>query len=267
MFDNLPLVNKVDIPTSINEIKYLHPFNDLSPEEQLQAQNIIKKFEDISSEKNGLGRTSLITHVIDTGHSPAIKQRYYRLSPELLKEMNRQLDEMLEMGVVEPSSSSWNNPTLLTPKTNGEMCFCLDSRKLNAVSKKDAYPLPYISNILDQLRDARYLSSIDLKSSFWQIALDESSKEKTAFTVPGRGLFQFKVMCFGLTSAPTTQQRLMDNLFGPEFNGKVFAYLDDIIIATSSFSSHIHLLHKVKERLKFAVLTSTLSKCHFLGKN
>lgn len=254
------------IEAAVSRVNRLHPFDTLTLEQKKLAEEVCQMFEEISAEKKGLGRTHLISHHIDTGDAAPIKQRYYVMSPDKLRELNRQLDEMIEMDVVEPSSSPWNNPITMAPKANGEMRFCLDSRKLNEVSKHDAYPLPYINNILDQLRDACFLSSIDLKSAFWQIPLTPSSKEKTAFTVPSRGLFQFKVMCFGLTSAPATQQRLMDKLFGPEFGGRVFIYLDDIVVVNKTFEDHIDLLKRVFERLRSANLTVSLSKCCLFRK-
>lgn len=262
--DNLDSLD--DNSFEVMRVGRLHPFDSLSEEQKLQVTNIYQSFEEISSDVKGLGRTHLITHKIDTADAEPIKQRYYPMSPQKLRELNRQLDEMLALDVVEPSNSPWNNPVTMAPKANGELRFCLDSRKLNQVSKHDAYPLPYIRQILDQLSNCQFLSSIDLKSAFWQIPLEESSREKTAFTVPGRGLFQFKVMCFGLTSAPATQQRLMDKLFGPEFDGKVFIYLDDIIIISSSFSKHLDLLKRVRERLLSAGLTINLKKSSFFRK-
>lgn len=260
--------NQTSDPT-VDEVvpeKHLCSFQELTHDQRAIADGIIRSFEGISFERKGLGRTHLLTHTIDTGDSPPIKQRYYPISPHRLVELNRQLDEMLEQDVVEPSTSAWNNPTLFTAKSNGELRFCLDSRKLNSVSKRDAYPLPYISRILDQLRDAKFLSSIDLKSAFWQIPLDEASRERTAFTVPKRGLFQFKVMCFGLTGAPGTQQRLMDKLFGPEFNDRLFVYLDDIIIVSQTFEEHISLLTRVLDRLSAANLTINFGKSQFFRK-
>jgi hypothetical protein len=267
IFSKLPFEDRSIEASRVTEVRSLHEFDKLTSEQKTLAGEVVHLFEDICYEKCGMGRTSLITHTIDTGSVEPIKQRYYCLSPERLKVLHRLLDEMLEMGVVEPSTSPWNNPVLLVPKPNGELRFCLDSRKLNGVSKSDAYPLPYISRILDRLRDARYLSSIDLKNAFWQINLNsQSSREKTAFTVPGRGLFHFVVMCFGLKGAPATQQRLMDRLFGPEFSDKVFVYLDDIVVATSTFQEHLSLLKRVFERLKSANLTINLEKSHFFRK-
>lgn len=137
---------------------YIHPLDTLTAEQRSQADRIITSFEDIAFERVGLGKTTLIQHTIYTGNAKPIKQRYYPMSPEKLKELNRELDKMLELDVVEPSRSGWNNPTLMTPKASGELRFCLDSRKLNEVSKHDAYPLPYISQILDSLRNTFHLS-------------------------------------------------------------------------------------------------------------
>ena len=161
-------------------------------------------------------------------------QKQYNFSPVIRREIERELDEMLAKDVVEPSHSPWCSPVLIVKKPNGENRLCLDSRQLNKVTKRDTYPLPRVSNILDNLKNAKFLSTIDLKSAFWQISLDEASKEKTAFAVPGRGLFHFKVMPFGLVNASQTQQRLMDILFHA-LEGRVWAYLDDIVICSASF--------------------------------
>ena len=107
---------------------------------------------------------------------------------------------------------------------------CLDFRKLNAISKKDAYPLPYMTDILRQLKAVKYISKIDLRSAFNQIPLEKNSRSYTAFTVPGRGLFEFKRMPFGLSGAAATFQRLIDKVITPEMRPNVFSYLDDIII-------------------------------------
>lgn len=246
--------------------KALHDFESLSERERSQVEEVIKEFEEISSEKRGLGRTHLITHKIDTGDHPPIKQRYYQMSPEKLAEMNRQLDQMLADDVVEPSQSPWNNPVTLVTKSDGSFRFCLDSRKLNAISKHDAYPAPHVNHILDQLKGAKYLTSLDLKSAYFQTLLTEDSREKTAFTVPSRGLFQFKVMSFGLTSASATQQRLMDRLFGPEFPN-VLVYNDDLVLwSSSTLADHLDLLRKVKVKLREANLTINMSKCQFCRK-
>ena len=141
---------------------------------------MINKFKSISFDTRGLGKTSLLSCEIETEGRP-IKQRYYNIAPAKLKLLEAELDNMLKLGVVEPSNGSWSNPIVTVQKKDGTVRFCLDSRKLNKVTKKDSYPLPYINFIFDNLKGARYISSIDLSKAFWQIPLVNSSKEKTAF--------------------------------------------------------------------------------------
>lgn len=241
---------------------YIHGYDNLSVNEKSVADNIIAQFEDISAERKGLGKTNLIVHHLDTGDAQPIRQRYYRMSPEKQRILVEQVDEMLGLDVIEPCESAWSSPVLLVTKKNGQPRFCLDSRKLNSVTRKDAYNLPYVSEILDNLRDARYLSSIDLSKAFWQIQIAVEDRDKTAFYVPGRGTFRFQRTAFGLTNAPATQQRLVDLLFR-EFDLKVFAYLDDIIIISEDFNSHVSLLQRVLDKLRQANLTVNLEKCRF----
>lgn len=241
---------------------HITPYENLDDSQRLIVDNIVDQFRDISLEHKGLGRTSVISHKIDTGDAAPIRQRYYRMSPEKQRILTQEVDEMLSLDVVEPCESAWSSPVLIVYKKNGQPRFCLDSRKLNSVTKHDAYSLPYITEILDNLRDAKFLSSIDLSKAFWQIPIVEEDRDKTAFYVPGRGSLRFKTTAFGLTNAPATQQRLVDLLFG-DFDLKTFAYLDDIIIISSSFEEHVSLLLRVLEKLRYANLTVNLEKCKF----
>ena len=181
----------------------------------------------------------------------------------MLKHLNGELDKMLALGVVQPSSSAWASPVLLVKKPSGEYRFCFDGRKLNSLTRHDAYPLPMVDQILNKLTGAQYLSSIDLKAAFWQIPLEDESREKTAFVVPGRGLYEFTVLPFGLCNAAQAQQRLMDTVLGPELDPYCFVYLDDIIISSSEFGKHLEILAEVYRRLKEANLTINLDKCEF----
>lgn len=174
---------------------------------------------------------------------------------------------MLKLDVIEPCESPWLNPVIIAPKKDGTWRFCVDSRKLNSITLKDAYKLPFISDIIDNLRDAKYISSIDISKAFWEIPLRLSDRPKTAFHVPGRGMFQFKVMPFGLTNAPATQQRFMDSLFSADnLDNSVFVYLDDIIIISKTFDEHIVLLDKVLQKLTNAKITINYPKCSFFMK-
>lgn len=261
----ISLLQDAEVHNPVNSADvYVHSYNLLTPQQRISADNVISQFHSISSERCGLGRTNMITHQIDTGDSPPIRQRYYRMSPEKQRILCEQLEEMLKLDVVEPCESAWSSPVLLVPKKDGQVRFCLDSRKLNSVTKKDAYSLPYISEILDNLKDAKYLTSIDLYKSFWQLPIKQEDKQKTAFYIPTKGTFCFKTTPFGLTNAPATQQRLVDMLFsGPEFESRVFVYLDDVVIVSSTFDQHIALLLKVLKKLEKAKLTINFKKSQF----
>lgn len=170
---------------------------------------------------------------------------------------------MLSLGVIEKSNSSWSNPIVGVRKPTGKLRLCLDSRKLNNCSKTDAFPLPYISRILGRLRGTKYLSSIDLSDAFWQIPVAKNDREKTAFTVPNRGLFHFVSLPFGLHEAAQSLCRLMDAVLGYDLEPSVFVYLDDIIIATDTFDDHIRLIQEVGRRLNAANLSVSKTKSKF----
>lgn len=240
----------------------LYSLDDLSPLDRKSAEEVIESFNEISS-KDKLGRTDKITLIIDTGDAKPFHRRPFPMSPYMQNILNKELDEMLKLGVIEPSQSPWCSPVLLVKKSNNEYRFCFDGRPLNEVTKHDCYPLPNVERILNSLRDAKYISSIDLRKAFWQIPLDPTSREKTAFSVIGRGQFQFVTMPFGLCNAAQTQQRLVDAIFGAKYEPKIFSYVDDIIICGSTLEEHIELLKIVKDKLKEANLTINLEKCSF----
>jgi len=182
----------------------------------------------------------------------------------MLEIMNKGLDELLANDVVEPSNSPWVSPILLVKKPDGTYRWVVDMRKLNKVTKSDAYPLPRVQFILDQLKRAKFISSVDIKSAYFQIKLDSVSKEKTGFIVPGRGLFQFKRMPQGLKTSAATWQRLIDRVIGEDLKSFVFVYLDDVVVISESFEHHLWLLEQVFDRLEKAGLTVNLDKCQLV---
>lgn len=249
-------------PISLCTVNTIQTVHDLSSDDKKALDKVVNMFSEIAP-SDRLGLTHLISHTIDTGDAKPIRQRQYPLSPVMQQHLNTELEKMLEMGVIQPSRSPWSSPLWLVEKRSGEYRVCFDGRKVNSVTVDDSYPMPLIDSILNKLRDAKFLTSIDLKNAFFQIPLDPASRPKTAFAVYGKGLFEFCTMPFGLSNAPKTMARLMDQVIGPSLEPFCFCYLDDIIIATPDFSTHLDVLKQVFTKLKEANLTVNLKKCQF----
>ncbi|GFX53998.1 retrovirus-related Pol polyprotein from transposon 17.6 [Trichonephila clavipes] len=185
---------------------------ELSPEQKSSAERLFQEFEDVFSRNSSdIGHTTVTQHRIDTADHPPIKQHPRRLPFAKQEEVGTLLREMQENDIIEPSSSPWASPIVLVRKKDGSTRFCVDYRKLNDVTKKDSYPLPRIDDTLDTLSGHKWFSTLDLKSGYWQVEIHPEDREKTAFT-SGQGLWQFKVMPFGLCNAPATFERLMETV-------------------------------------------------------
>ena len=155
---------------------------------------------------------------------------------------------MLEEGQIEHSVSAWSAPTFLVTKKDGSTCFCVDYRRLNAQTKKNAFPLPRIDDSLNSLSGQAWFSTLDLASGYWQVRLSENAKPKTAF-VTHSGLFQFAVMPFGLCNAPATFERLMSQVMRGLHWKRCLVYIDDILVFGSDFESTLHSLVLVLSRV------------------
>ena len=236
--------------------------SNLSSLEKTQLTNLLNKFASLFTPKGGqVGRTQIVKHAITT-EGPPVRQPVRRV-PQALKEViDTEVTKMLEQGIVKPSSSPWSSPVVLVKKKDGSWRFCVDYRKLNAATHRDAYPLPRIDATLDSLAGSTYFTTLDLASGYWQVEIEEQDKEKTAFSTPN-GHYEFNVMPFGLTNAPATFQRLMECALAGLTGSQCLIYLDDIVIFSKDFAEHIERLEKVFEALNEAGLTLRSSKCHF----
>lgn len=206
--------------------------------------------------------TNIVEHAIDTGDARPVYVPPYRLGPHITDNIQSMVDEMLVNGIIVESSSPWSSPVLLVKKKDGSYRFCIDLRKLNSITKRDVYPLPRIDDVLDALGKAKYFSSLDLQSGYWQVRLNARDREKTAFSTV-RGHYEFLVMPFGLTNAPATFQRLMDRILR-DCQSFCLVYIDDIIIFSSTFDDHMDHIAQVLQRLIVANLVVKPSKCLFL---
>jgi len=198
--------------------------DDLSPDQREFITRELTLFKQLR------GVSHVAEHRIIMRDDKPLKQRYYPRNPAMQSVIDAQVDELLREGAIEPSRSPHSAPIVLVKKKTGEWRMCFDYRQLNAHSVPDAYPVPRINNILEKLRQARYISTLDLKHGYWQIPMAKDSRQFTAFTVPGNGLYQWKGMTFGLHSASATFQRALDSVIGADMEPFAFAYLDEIIV-------------------------------------
>ena len=183
-----------------------------------------------------LGYTGKLKHSINTGDHPPIRQPARRVPPFRRKEVQKLLQNMERRDVIQPSSSPWASPVVLVQKKDGTLRFCIAYRKLNAITRKDAYPIPRIVDTLDTLAGSTWFTTLDLVSGYWQVEVSDNDWAKTAFCTH-EGLFEFKVMPFGLCNAPATFQRLMDLVLAGAKWSTCLVYLDDIIGKT--FHQHL----------------------------
>ena len=209
-----------------------------------------------------LKATTVIQMHINTSNAHPVNQRAYRVPLKKRVLIEKEINAMIDNDIIEASNSPWASPITIVPKKDGSIRLCGDYRKLNNVTVKDAYPLPCIQDIFDQLNGAKIFTTIDLKSGYWQIEINENSREKTAITTH-MGLFQFKRMQFGLTNAPAVFQRFMNSIFTKLIGKCCLIYLDDIVIYSKNENEHSEHIAMVLTVLRDNGMTIKESKCTF----
>ena len=199
------------------------------------------KYHDVFSlDPMELGCTHSTEHTIKVTNDTPFKEQFRQIPPPLVEEVRSHLQEMLESSAIRPSQSAWCNAVVLVQKKDGSLWFCIDFHCLNAHTKKDSYPLPRIQEALESLVGAGHFSCLDLKSGFWQIKMDEASKQYTTFTVGNLGFFECNCMPFGLCNMPVTFQWLMQNCLGELNLIYCLIYLDDLIVFSWTAKEYLH---------------------------
>ena len=236
--------------------------DDTTPaEEKKRIVELIRQYSDVFSHHDGdYGRCDIIQHRIELEGRP--KRCGVRpLNPTMRDELKRQLEDFRRNDFIQPSKSEFASPVVLVKKKDGGVRFCIDFRNLNTVTRKDAYPLPRISEVIDTLAQGRIFSTLDLKSGYHQIAMHPADQHKTAF-ITQHGLFEWKVMPMGLTNAPATFERLMELIMTGLTWESVLVYLDDVIVFGRDYAQHYERLERVFQRLRHANLKLSPKKCH-----
>ena len=211
--------------------------------DHLPLEELLSEYHDVFSlDEDERGETDMIEFEINTGDELPRKQAARRIPYGARQEVAEQLERMQKIGVIKPSKSPWSSPVVLVRKRDGTLRFCVDCRVLNSVTKPDVFPLPRINDLLDQLGKSKYYTTLDLVSGYWQIRVHANSQEKTAFATH-QGLYEFRVMPFGVMNAPAVFQRLMQRvLSGLQF---ISVYLDDVIVYSETLAEHVSHLRIV----------------------
>ena len=201
---------------------------------------MIKRNTNIFSKNDlDMGRTNLVKHHIELTDPIPFKESYRRIPPQMYDEVKAHIQEMLDLGAISHSNIPWSSAIVLVRKKDGRLRFCIDLRKLNKRTVKDAYSLPRIETSLDTFLGCTIFTTLDLKAGYWQVEMAEECKAFTAFTFGPLGFYECKTMPFGATNVPATFQRLMYNCLGDLNMTWCVVYLDDIIVFSDNPKDHI----------------------------
>ena len=248
------------------ETKHLQ--ETLSNRQKSELENLLDDYQELFSQtKTDIGRTDVMQHdiVLEPGSRP-FREAMRRMAPDKRRMADEQIQLLIEMNVIRPSNSPFASAVVLANKNDGSKRFCMDFRKLNDLTIKDAFPLPRIDESLESLGTAKYFTSLDMGSAFWQVELTEDSIAKTAF-ITCDGLWEWTRMPFGLCNATATFQRLMSKVLknvSNRYGNLVLCYVDDILIATRTVEEHLQRLREVFQCLRRAGLKLKASKCKLM---
>jgi len=238
--------------------------SSLTAEQQQQVDALVKEYaNDVFAPLSLLPDPRPgFDHEIPTGEASPIAKKAYKMSPLELRALREQLDELLELGYVQPSTSPWAAPVLFVKKKDGSLRLCIDYRGLNAVTIKNKYPLPLLDEFFDRFQGAKYFSKLDLQQGYHQLRIADADIPKTAFSTR-YGHFEYRVMPFGLTNAPASFQALMNHIFQEHMDQHVVVFLDDILVYSKTFAAHLEHVRETLELLRQHKLHAKRSKCEF----
>ena len=248
--------------TCVEDILSRMDIGDLTESENQRLQQVISEYLDtFSKDEDDIGFCDLVEHHIITDDDRPVKVPHRRVPPQQWPEVRDCIQKSLDRGIIRESSSPYASPIVLVRKKYGKLRICVDYRRLNAKTHKDAYPLPRIDEALDVLKGAKYFCSLDLAHGFNQIPVRESNVEKTSFRTGTGGLYEYTRMPFGLCNSPSTFMRLMDKAFGDVNFQSLLVYIDDILVFGSDFEETLSRLKMVLCRLSKLNLKVKPEKC------
>ena len=239
------------------------PLNDLSEREaELAVDLLFSQREVLSRSESDIGCATSTEHRIVLHDDTPIRQKPRRFPQPIVSEIERQCEELCNLDIIEPSCSPWASPIVPIRKKDGSIRLCVDYRKLNSVTKPDRFPMPNLSDLVFGLHGMMFFSTLDLVKGYYQIPLEQASRELTAFSTPSNH-FQFKRLSFGLKNAPAAFQREMQSILRGFPSRNVVIYIDDVLIMTKSFSEHLELVGRVLCALREHGIKVKPTKCHW----
>ncbi len=255
-------------PDDVNSNQFLEQFDltylesHAAAEEVDEVKQMIVKWQHVFS-KNAmdLGKTSVLKHRIDVQDEVPVKEKARRIPPNMVDELRDHIQQLHSMGVIEESTSPWSSPIVLVRKKSGELRMCVDYRKLNSKTIKDAYRIPTIEELIDTLGGAKWFATLDLSSGYHQVMIEDRDKEKTAFTAGPLGFWQYTRMPFGLTNAPALFQRMMERVLSGVHLKTALVYLDDIVVFGETVPELKQRLEEVFRKIHDAGLKLKAKKC------
>ena len=243
---------------------------ELSESQKNELDELMLRYRGIFSKNaRDIGKTHLVTHDIEV--EPGVKpfrETLRRMAPDKRDITRSQIAQMIEMGIIVPSHSPYASAVVLAKRADGRFRFCVDFRKLNEITIKDAYPLPRLDEELKSVSAARYFTTLEMGSAAWQIPLSEDAKPKTAFVADG-GFYQYETMAFGLSNTTYTFQKLMSKALSTitnRYGNLVLCYVEDILIATKTVDEHFQRLREVFDCLQRAGLKLKAAKCNIMSR-
>lgn len=241
--------------------------SNLTQEQKHQLNVFLKNYRDVfANSLSELGVTDVYSHKIETvPDARPVRMPFYKTSPPIQKEIQKQVDEMLENGIIVPSNSDWHSAVCLVKRQNSnDFQFTIDYRLLNKICYPKHQVLPHLESVFDAIGAAQptILSTLDLRSGFWQVPMDKETRHKAAF-ITQNGIFEWTRMPFGLMNAPTSFQTVMMNVLRGLTWKFALVYVDDILIFSRNFQEHLSHLDQVLSRLRKANLKLKPSKCSF----
>ena len=238
----------------------------LSSEERGKVMEVIKQYQHVlSSGENDIGKAKVLAHKISLYDQTPIYQKPRRFPEPITMEVERQCQELCASDIIEPSASPWASPIVPIRKKNGEIRLCVDYRRLNAKTKPERSPIPSLTESVYGLHGTNYFTSLDLIRGYYQVPLDDSSRELTAFAT-SRSHYQFKRLSFGLRNAPAAFQKAIQGILKEFSWKKVIVYIDDILIMGETFQEHLELVGRVLETLGRFGIKIRPSKCQWFAK-